>query len=226
VDRCTSRRSVDGGFRDPARMVELLRALDVPALAPYAEHARRPAGRRSPARRVHRLDRAAAEGVVWVAAARAGRLRGTRQGARSNSNAAPCSSWASFTRMISEYCPRCSSIRTAAPEFELSRLEWAPGESAPVTLEQGGPQVVICLAGSITLRTHDDGELILTHGESVWSPPPTGRSTWPRRVTVTAARRHSGRPPVESEAAFRNVIVTTRRHRSPVHASSPTEFRQ
>jgi mannose-6-phosphate isomerase len=55
--------------------------------------------------------------------------------------------------------------RTPAPEFELSRLEWADGVTEPVTLPGGTPRVLITVDGALTA-----GELTLTRGQSVWIP--------------------------------------------------------
>jgi mannose-6-phosphate isomerase len=63
-----------------------------------------------------------------------------------------------------------SVYRTDAPEFELSRLEWAAGDDAAVMVDCSGPQILLCTAGDL-LVTADDGEQVeLTRGQSVWLP--------------------------------------------------------
>ncbi len=59
---------------------------------------------------------------------------------------------------------------TDAPEFELGRLEWAPGESDAVALHHEGPQVLLCTDGAVTLATSDGVELRLDRGDSAWIP--------------------------------------------------------
>lgn len=56
---------------------------------------------------------------------------------------------------------------TDAPEFELSRLEWARDESDGVWLSSVGPQILVCTAGGVMLRA-DGRKLELARGESVW----------------------------------------------------------
>jgi mannose-6-phosphate isomerase len=58
--------------------------------------------------------------------------------------------------------------RTPAPEFELSRLDWAAGETAPVHIDQAGPQVLICVRGGVVLCAENGSELRLGRGESAW----------------------------------------------------------
>lgn len=59
--------------------------------------------------------------------------------------------------------------RTDAPEFELSRVDWAAGELEPVRLPAGGPQILVCIEGSVVLHAEaGGGELVLPRGGSVW----------------------------------------------------------
>ncbi|RZS33928.1 mannose-6-phosphate isomerase type 1 [Herbihabitans rhizosphaerae] len=55
---------------------------------------------------------------------------------------------------------------TDAPEFELSRIEWADGESDPVRLAADGAQILLCLDGAVEL----DGpaSMSMRRGEAVW----------------------------------------------------------
>jgi mannose-6-phosphate isomerase len=65
---------------------------------------------------------------------------------------------------------RLAVYRTDAPEFELSRVEWAPGEDDEISVDSVGPQILLCTAGDL-LVTADDGEkLELRRGQSVWLP--------------------------------------------------------
>ncbi|AHI01262.1 mannose-6-phosphate isomerase, class I [Kutzneria viridogrisea] len=58
--------------------------------------------------------------------------------------------------------------RTPAPEFELSRLQWPEGGGSPVSLDHVGPQILICVEGSVLLRAEDGSELALAKGDSAW----------------------------------------------------------
>jgi mannose-6-phosphate isomerase len=63
-----------------------------------------------------------------------------------------------------------SIYRTDAPEFELSRIEWAAGDDGEVSVHCTGPQILLCTAGEVFV-TADDGErLELGRGQSVWLP--------------------------------------------------------
>ena len=65
---------------------------------------------------------------------------------------------------------RISIYRTDAPEFELSRIEWAAGDDGEVSVHCTGPQILLCTAGEVFV-TADDGErLELGRGQSVWLP--------------------------------------------------------
>lgn len=61
--------------------------------------------------------------------------------------------------------------RTPAPEFELSRIEWTPGEPrAEVKLEGGMPRVMVCVDGGVRVAAVDGRELSLARGQSMWLP--------------------------------------------------------
>ncbi|WP_026316179.1 mannose-6-phosphate isomerase, class I [Actinokineospora enzanensis] len=60
---------------------------------------------------------------------------------------------------------RLRTYRTEAPEFELSRIEWADGESDEVPLPRARPLILVCTEGSVTV----DG-VPLRRGQSVWVP--------------------------------------------------------
>jgi mannose-6-phosphate isomerase len=61
--------------------------------------------------------------------------------------------------------------RTAAPEFELSRLEWDTGDPrAEVKLEGGAPRILMCIDGGVRAAAVDGRELTLTRGMSMWLP--------------------------------------------------------
>ncbi|MGH3866048.1 MAG: mannose-6-phosphate isomerase, class I [Pseudonocardiaceae bacterium] len=64
--------------------------------------------------------------------------------------------------------PHEIAYRTPAEEFQLTRLEWAPGESAPVMLPSSWPQILLCTQGSAQLRSRDGGCLAVRRGGSVW----------------------------------------------------------
>ncbi|WP_410641533.1 mannose-6-phosphate isomerase, class I [Amycolatopsis sp. lyj-346] len=65
---------------------------------------------------------------------------------------------------------RMAVYRTDAPEFELSRVEWAAGQDDEISVDSVGPQILLCTAGEL-LVTADDGEKVeLRRGQSVWLP--------------------------------------------------------
>ncbi|MEU4521158.1 mannose-6-phosphate isomerase, class I [Amycolatopsis sp. NPDC024027] len=65
---------------------------------------------------------------------------------------------------------RMAVYRTDAPEFELSRVEWAAGQDDEISVDSVGPQILLCTAGNL-LVTADDGERVeLRRGQSVWLP--------------------------------------------------------
>jgi mannose-6-phosphate isomerase len=59
--------------------------------------------------------------------------------------------------------------RTQAPEFEMSRMEWNGGETAPATLDGGVPRILVCVDGELTVTTPDKEEP-LKRGQSLWIP--------------------------------------------------------
>jgi mannose-6-phosphate isomerase len=60
---------------------------------------------------------------------------------------------------------------TAAPEFELSRVEWSAGEPrAEVKLEGGAPRILVCVDGGVRAAAVDGQELTLARGQSMWLP--------------------------------------------------------
>jgi mannose-6-phosphate isomerase len=63
--------------------------------------------------------------------------------------------------------PRMWRYPTEAPEFELSRLEWAPDESGEVLAASPGPQILICTAGGVRLECAGQ-KVDLDRGDSVW----------------------------------------------------------
>ncbi|MEC3982742.1 mannose-6-phosphate isomerase, class I [Amycolatopsis sp. H20-H5] len=69
-----------------------------------------------------------------------------------------------------EHDARKAIYHTDAPEFELSRLDWAAGDDGEVSVDSAGPQILLCTAGDV-LVSADDGERVeLRRGQSVWLP--------------------------------------------------------
>lgn len=64
--------------------------------------------------------------------------------------------------------PHETVYRTPAEEFQLTRLEWADGESTPVCLHSPWPQILLCTQGSAQLRSPDGGSVTMRRGGSVW----------------------------------------------------------
>jgi mannose-6-phosphate isomerase len=64
--------------------------------------------------------------------------------------------------------PHEVAYRTPAEEFQLTRLEWADGESMPVRLHSPWPQILLCTRGSAELRQRDGRSVPLPRGGSVW----------------------------------------------------------
>jgi mannose-6-phosphate isomerase len=56
-----------------------------------------------------------------------------------------------------------------AREFELSRVEWAAGDTAPATLAGGVPRILLCLDGAVAVRA-GAAETVVRRGESLWLP--------------------------------------------------------
>jgi mannose-6-phosphate isomerase len=73
---------------------------------------------------------------------------------------------------------------TPAPEFQLSRLDWADGEACPVKLDAGEPQILLCVDGGAIVESGDGRSLALGRGASAWlaaaDPPATVRGTGER----------------------------------------------
>jgi mannose-6-phosphate isomerase len=70
-----------------------------------------------------------------------------------------------------EIAPHMLAYRTDAPEFELTRVEWPDGTARDaVPLRHGGPQVVVCTAGEVTLTDRHGDTLTLCRGASAWLP--------------------------------------------------------
>ncbi|MBV9162111.1 MAG: mannose-6-phosphate isomerase, class I [Pseudonocardiales bacterium] len=66
--------------------------------------------------------------------------------------------------------PQETAYRTPADEFQLTRLEWADGESTPVCLRSSWPQILLCTRGSVELCSRDGGRVMVRRGGSVWLP--------------------------------------------------------
>ncbi|WP_236789464.1 mannose-6-phosphate isomerase, class I [Amycolatopsis sp. GM8] len=65
----------------------------------------------------------------------------------------------------------CGAVyRTDAPEFELSRCDWAAGERDELRVDTGVPQILLCTAGRVLVRADGGGELELGRGRSIWLP--------------------------------------------------------
>jgi mannose-6-phosphate isomerase len=64
--------------------------------------------------------------------------------------------------------PHETAYRTPAEEFQLTRLEWADGESTPVCLHSPWPQILLCTQGAAQLRSPDGNSLTVRRGGSVW----------------------------------------------------------
>ena len=64
--------------------------------------------------------------------------------------------------------PHETAYRTLAEEFQLTRLEWAAGESTPVCLHTRWPQILLCTQGSARLHSLDGGNVTVHRGGSVW----------------------------------------------------------
>jgi mannose-6-phosphate isomerase len=64
--------------------------------------------------------------------------------------------------------PYETAYRTPAEEFQLTRLDWAAGESTPVCLPSPWPQILLCTQGSAQLRSPDGGSVTVRRGGSAW----------------------------------------------------------
>ncbi|MGH3824861.1 MAG: mannose-6-phosphate isomerase, class I [Pseudonocardiaceae bacterium] len=63
-----------------------------------------------------------------------------------------------------------TAYRTPAEEFQLTRLDWADGESTPILLRSRSPQILLCTRGSVELRSPDGAGVTVCRGGSVWLP--------------------------------------------------------
>ncbi|MGH3693198.1 MAG: mannose-6-phosphate isomerase, class I [Pseudonocardiaceae bacterium] len=64
--------------------------------------------------------------------------------------------------------PHETVYRTPAEEFQLTRLDWADGESTPYVLRSPAPQILLCTRGSAELVSPDGARVSLCRGGSVW----------------------------------------------------------
>ncbi|MFD9895014.1 mannose-6-phosphate isomerase, class I [Amycolatopsis sp. NPDC059027] len=65
---------------------------------------------------------------------------------------------------------RMAVYHTDAPEFELSRVEWAAGETDEIVVDCAGPQILLCTAGDLLVTAADGEQVELRRGRSVWLP--------------------------------------------------------
>ncbi|PFG49498.1 mannose-6-phosphate isomerase type 1 [Amycolatopsis sulphurea] len=65
---------------------------------------------------------------------------------------------------------RMAVYHTDAPEFELSRMDWAPDERTEVVLDSAGPQILLCTVGDLLVVAADGAQVELRQGQSVWLP--------------------------------------------------------
>jgi mannose-6-phosphate isomerase len=85
--------------------------------------------------------------------------------------------------------------RTGAPEFELSRLEWADGDSSPVRLPSGVPRIVVTIDGELTVAATEE-KVTLPRGSAVWIPASdpdvtlTPAGAWTRVFAATPGHLH------------------------------------
>src|SRR5699024_6024674 len=85
---------------------------------------------------------------------------------------------------------RRAVYRTGAREFELSRWEWADGDTGPVQLDCSGPQILLCTSGSATARAGDGEPVPLRQGTAIWiaaCDPPVRLSACGGATTVFSA---------------------------------------
>lgn len=57
--------------------------------------------------------------------------------------------------------------RTPMPEFQLSRLDWEPGDTTAAAVPSGTPQILLCVDGSAVVESAD-GRLELPRGAAAW----------------------------------------------------------
>ncbi|SDX75227.1 mannose-6-phosphate isomerase [Amycolatopsis xylanica] len=65
---------------------------------------------------------------------------------------------------------RLAVYHTDAPEFELSRIEWAADERDELLVHCTGPQILLCTAGALRVIADDGEQVELGRGQSVWLP--------------------------------------------------------
>ncbi|MFD8494422.1 mannose-6-phosphate isomerase, class I [Amycolatopsis sp. NPDC059657] len=65
---------------------------------------------------------------------------------------------------------RLAVYHTDAPEFELSRIEWAADERDEILVHCTGPQILLCTAGTLRVLADDGEQVELGRGQSVWLP--------------------------------------------------------
>ena len=75
---------------------------------------------------------------------------------------------------------------TDAPEFELSRVDWADGEDEAVALGAPGPRLLVCTEGAVELES-GTASLKLDRGSSAWIPA-SDPATTARPVAPAATR--------------------------------------
>ncbi|HEX6405021.1 MAG TPA: mannose-6-phosphate isomerase, class I [Pseudonocardiaceae bacterium] len=64
--------------------------------------------------------------------------------------------------------PHETAYSSPAEEFQLTRLDWAPGESDPICLRSTCPQILLCTQGSVDLWSPEGGHVTVGRGGSVW----------------------------------------------------------
>jgi mannose-6-phosphate isomerase len=64
--------------------------------------------------------------------------------------------------------PHETAYLSPAEEFQLTRLDWARGESDPICLHSPCPQILLCTHGSVQLWSPAGGCVTLERGRSVW----------------------------------------------------------
>jgi mannose-6-phosphate isomerase len=64
--------------------------------------------------------------------------------------------------------PHETAYTTPVEEFQLSRLDWAGGESDPICLRSPGPQILLCTQGSVQLWSLEGDRITIGRGGSVW----------------------------------------------------------
>ncbi len=97
--------------------------------------------------------------------------------------------------------PHETAYRTPAEEFQLTRLEWADGESTPVRLHSPWPQILLCTQGSAQLRSPDGASVTVRRGASVWlAAADPDVTVWPGTGPVQLFRALPGLADVPADA--------------------------